>query len=127
MRIASSNKQYVKEIRFDGVHISDHSLNLLSEKLANLYSQIQSLSGSHTLNVVFDFNFLSVRSRRLVGRFLIGISNYCTANSEKKVSVEWRYDYMDDDMKELGLAYAESSNLNFVFVGTEPYSLSKAV
>jgi len=127
MRIVSSNKQYVKEIRFDGVHISDHSLDLLSEELANLYSGIQRLSKYETLNVVFDFNFLSVRSRRLVGRFLIGISNYCTANSEKMVSVEWRYDHMDDDMKELGLAYAESSNLNFVFVETEPNSLSKAV
>lgn len=126
MRIVSLKPDALEEIRIDGKYASDSKIDLLADRLANLYIYIQNRTPNTDLNIVFELDFMSAHARLLVARGLKAIAKLCSARYDSGITIEWRYDYKDEDMEEFGEILSELICLPFHFVQTETYNYTKA-
>lgn len=127
MRIVGLQKTSEKAIRIDGAYVSDDSVNLLSDKLVNLYMAVQNLRPDQELTVVFEFDFLSARARSVLARFFKGLSKWCMSHGLHRLTIEWRYHFEDEDLEEFGEILDAMTDLQFHHVQTEDESNLRAV
>lgn len=127
MRIVDIQQKNQPNTRIDGAYVTDASVDLLSDKLVNLYLFVQHLRPDQELTIVMDFHFLSARSRSVLARFFKGLSKWCTRHRLHRITIEWRYHFEDEDLEEFGEILEAMTDLRFHFVQTEAEHSLRAV
>ncbi len=111
----------------EGVYLAFKTLDLLADKLVDMYCSVQmSTPGTH-LRVEFELPILGTRGKRLLMQFMKALDKINAKPNTGNVEIDWRYQYEDEDMEELGELIEELTSLNVHMIQTEAYSVLRKV
>ena len=82
-------------------------------RLEDALERVQQAKPNEQFKVSCHFSFLDTRCKKLVFKYLRQIEEYQLNHSGKQISVDWNYDWFDDDIIEFGLLAQESFHLAF--------------
>lgn len=116
-----------KSMTIEGVYLTFKSLDLLADKLVDMYCSVQmSTLGTH-LRVEFELPILGTRGKRLLMQFMKALDKINAKPNTGNVEIDWKYQYEDEDMEELGELIEELTSLNVHMIQTEAYSVLRKV
>ena len=70
-------------------------------------------------SITFHVSFLDVTCTKILFNYLVQIEALLKSNLTKELIIEWRYDWFDDDMIEMGELLNEFFELNFHQIETD--------
>ena len=85
-------------------------------RLDEALERVQQAKPSENVQISCHFRFLDTRCKKLVFKYLSQIEEYQLKNSEKHITINWKYDWFDDDIIDFGLLSEESFQLKFEHV-----------
>ncbi|MCF8278703.1 MAG: DUF1987 domain-containing protein [Flavobacteriales bacterium] len=113
------------ETRFniEGVYLAFNSLDVLADKLLDVYYSAQMSAPGVLLIVEFELPILDTRGKRMLMRFLKALNTINSRSNTGIIMIEWRYQFEDEDMEEFGELIEESTSLEIHMIQTEAYAV----
>jgi hypothetical protein len=105
-------KQVAKKIKVEGA-FSFLSAGDLIYQLETALELVESSKKFEITSISFHVSFLDARCKRILFNYMGQIESLIKNDLTKEVTIEWRYDWFDDDMIELGELLNEFFELNF--------------
>lgn len=77
---------------------------------------IESAKASEMTLISFHISFLDIRCKKILFNYMYQIESVIKNDLNKEVSIEWRYDWFDDDIIETGQLLDEFFQIRFHYV-----------
>jgi hypothetical protein len=116
-----------KSMTIEGVYLTFKSLDLLADKLVDMYCSVQMSIPNTILRVEFELPLLDSRGKIMLIQFMKALDTINAKTNTGNVEIDWRYQYEDEDMEELGELIEELTSLNVHMIQTEAYSVLRKV
>jgi hypothetical protein len=116
-----------KSMTIEGVYLTFKSLDLLADKLVDMYCSVQMSIPNTILRVEFELPLLDSRGKIMLMQFMKALDTINAKPNTGNVEIDWRYQYEDKDMEELGELIEELTSLNVHMIQTEAYSVIRKV
>ena len=105
-------KQVAKKAKVEGDFTFLNAGDLIYQ-LETALELVESSRIFEMTSISFHVSFLDVRCKKILFNYMGQIETLLKSDLTKEVTIEWRFDWFDDDMIELGELLAEYFELNF--------------
>ena len=116
-------KQVAKKAKVEGDFTFLNAGDLIYQ-LETALELVESSRIFEMTSISFHVSFLDVRCKKILFNYMGQIETLLKSDLTKEVTIEWRFDWFDDDMIELGELLAEYFELNFHQMESDrPYTM----